>query len=66
MSNPTILFGPCCFCGQDIEPIGPDPCSVLVTTDSDKQQVWWCHGQCFRDRLATLPNAEGFFDPAHF
>jgi hypothetical protein len=29
-----------------------------------KWQVWFCHAACFKDRLATLPDMPGFFDPA--
>jgi hypothetical protein len=64
----TIRFGPCCFCGEPIEATATDPCEVKVSTSAAGKtwQVWFCHGQCFRDRLAVLPDNEGFFDPAHF
>ena len=62
----AVRWGPCCFCGQDIEPVEPDPCRVTVTTAGDKWQVWFCHGTCFRERLAEMPDNLGFFDPAHF
>ena len=61
-----VRFGPCCFCGQDIEKGGSDPCSVQVTTAGEKWQVWSCHGACFKARLAVLPEAPGLFEPAHF
>lgn len=63
-----VAWGPCCFCGQPIEETGTDPCEVRVTTSAGgkKWQVWFCHGQCFRKRLAAHPEMEGFFDPAHF
>ena len=49
----AIVWGPCCFCGQSIEKTDTDPCEVRVTTAEgpQKSQVWFCHGQCFRDRL---------------
>jgi hypothetical protein len=62
----TVAFGPCCFCGRDIEGSGTDPCRVTVETSKGKWQVWFCHGACFRERLATLPDNPSFFDPAHF
>jgi len=63
---PEIKFGPCCFCGNDIDEQPPDPCSVRVTTVDGKWQVWRCHAACFRARLAVLPEAPGLFEPAHF
>jgi hypothetical protein len=62
----TVTFGPCCFCGDQIEKRGPDPCGVTVETAAGKWQVWSCHGACFKERLAALPDHPGFFDPAHF
>ena len=64
--TPAIKFGPCCFCGLDIEDVGPDPCTIQVTTKQDRWQVWKAHGRCFKDRLADLPDMPGLFDPAHF
>lgn len=63
-----IAWGRCCFCGQPIEANATDPCEVRVTTSAGGKswQVWFCHGQCFRDRLAVLPGNEDFFEPAHF
>ena len=61
-----IKFGPCCFCGVDIAVDGPDPCTVTVTTKTDKWQTWSCHAACFKERLTDPPYAPGFFDPAHF
>ena len=63
---PEIRFGPCCFCGKDIEAKDPDPCRVTVATGAGKWQVWSCHAACFRSRLAELPEAPGLFEPAHF
>jgi hypothetical protein len=39
---------------------------MQVTTSQGRWQVWKAHGQCFKDRLASLPEAPGLFDPAHF
>jgi hypothetical protein len=61
-----VLFGPCCFCGKDIEETDTDPCRVEVTTAKQKCQVWFAHADCFKERLVDLPDAPGFFDPAHF
>ena len=61
-----VRFGPCCFCGKNIDKQGPDPCSVQVTTASDKWQAWTCHGACFKAALTALPKAPSLFEPAHF
>jgi hypothetical protein len=63
--SPRVGFGPCCFCGKPIQPTEIDPCSVTVTTRSDKWQVWYAHANCFRERLA-LSNPEIGLSPAHF
>jgi len=41
VEGPTvgIEFGPCCFCGQNIAPVGVDPCRVSVETSFGKWQV---------------------------
>jgi ribonuclease HI len=65
-SNPTIEWGPCCFCGLRIQPSSVDPCRVQVATASGKWQVWMCHAACFKQRITNPPEAPGFFDPAHF
>ena len=63
----TVEFGPCCFCGKDIEEHGTDPCRITVETATGKWQVWHCHGDCFKARLTEIPEGgPGFFDPAHF
>lgn len=59
-------WGPCCFCGQGVEPISPDPLSITAETSDGKWQVWFAHARCFKARLVDPPNAPGFFDPAHF
>lgn len=66
MAGVSIQFGPCCFCGRDIEKTSVDPCSVTVETSGGKWQVWKCHASCFRQKLAELPEAPGRFEPAHF
>lgn len=65
LTNPTA-WGPCCFCGQTIEPTAIDPCRVSVETQADKWQVWFCHALCFKTKLTDPPDAPGFFAPAHF
>ncbi len=60
--EPEIMFGPCCFCGQDIQPTAIDPCRVTIATASERWQVWFCHSTCFKERIA--PNL--FLEPAHF
>ena len=30
----SVKFGPCCFCGCDIESTGVDPCRVTVETEA--------------------------------
>jgi hypothetical protein len=66
MASVSIQFGPCCFCGRDIEKTSVDPCGVTVETSGGKWQVWKCHASCFRQKLAELPEAPGLFEPAHF
>ena len=62
-----VLFGPCCFCGNEIKEEGNDPCQVTVETDSGKRQVWFCHGDFFKALLTDIPEAgPDFFTPAHF
>lgn len=63
---PKVNFGPCCFCGDWIEEAAPDPCRVTVETSEGKWQVWFTHAKCFRERIAEIPDAPGFLDPAHF
>jgi hypothetical protein len=53
----------CCFCGQEIEETGPDPCRLTVQTSKGKDQWWSCHGACFKKRIASEPP---IFNPAHF
>lgn len=53
----------CCFCGNEIEEQGVDPCYLTVTTAEEKGQMWACHANCFKQRLATGPF---IFDPVHF
>lgn len=60
--NPKVAFGPCCFCGQEIQPTAIDPCRVTVATASERWQVWFCHGACFKERIPS----DLFLEPAHF
>jgi hypothetical protein len=61
---PEISFGPCCFCNQQIAESDIDLCAVRVETAGGKWQVWYCHADCFRERLVRRD--DGFFDPVHF
>jgi len=65
-TEPTTTFGPCCFCAQQIAQTATDPCSITVATRTDKWQVWFCHGECFKARLTDPLDSPGFFEPAHF
>jgi hypothetical protein len=64
MSEISVGWGPCCFCGGEIAERGPDPCYVRVETKQGKWQVWLAHAACFKDRLVT--NAPVDLSPAHF
>jgi len=57
-----VEWGPCCFCGQPIGDSERDPCRVTVETRQEKWQVWFCHAECFKSRLAP----GSLFEPAHF
>ncbi len=59
-----VEFGPCCFCGQEIEKADVDPCRVTVETSMGKWQVWVCHGECFKSRITTETEID--LSPAHF
>lgn len=61
---PAVRWGPCCFCGKDVQPTAEDPCRVTVETASAKWQVWFCHAACFKERIA--PDAGADLSPAHF
>jgi len=52
--------------GEGTPESGCDPRNVVVTPKRGKWQTWFCHGECFKQRLADLLSAPGFFDPAHF
>jgi len=47
----------CCFCGDRIEKVAPDPCSLevitnfLAPTDKQHSQGLFCHLGCFEERL---------------
>jgi hypothetical protein len=59
-----VAWGPCCFCGKDIQPSEIDPCRVTVETAAGKWQVWFCHSGCFRDRIDA--GATVVLSPTHF
>ena len=63
---PKVSWGPCCFCALEIRPTETDPCRVTVETANKKWQLWFCHGVCFKERLANPPHLMGMFEPAHF
>ena len=53
-----IGWGPCCFCGQEINPDKIDPCRITVETSSKGWQVWFCHAECFRSHMRDDPMLE--------
>jgi hypothetical protein len=57
-----VHFGPCCFCGEPIEPTPREPARLTVETAEGKWQVWFCHCACFKLRITTRWDLE----PAHF
>jgi hypothetical protein len=59
-----VAFGPCCFCNEQIAESESDPCNVTVETAHGGWQVWFCHAECFKERLAK--REDGFFDPGIF
>lgn len=59
-----VEFGPGCFCGQNIAPVGVDPCWVSVETSFGKWQVWFCHANCFKALLTKTSTLD--LSPAHF
>jgi len=65
-NSPKVQWGPCCFCGQAIQPSHVDPCRIQVSTAAGKWQVWSCHSACFRQSIKNPPEAPGMLDPAHF
>jgi hypothetical protein len=61
----TISSFLCCFCGGEIERRNSEPLLLTIHTSPDnKDQWWWCHASCFKERLANDP--AGIFEPAHF
>jgi len=59
-----VVFGPCCFCNEQIAASNTDPCTITVSTKDERWQVWYCHAKCFRDRL--FGREDGMFEPANF
>jgi hypothetical protein len=47
----------CCFCGEKIKNIQPDPCALnlianwLLTEDQQVNQCFYCHIKCLEARL---------------
>jgi len=48
----------CCFCNKSIAITDTDPCDINILLNWDKQpnikkrnQTFWCHLECFRERL---------------
>ena len=61
-----VRFGGwCCFCGKEMQNTETDPCEVVVTTSAGGTQAWWCHAECFKERITDPEEAPGFFAPAH-
>jgi hypothetical protein len=56
--------GPCPFCGELIEETEIDPCSLTVTTRKKLWQLWYCHAECFKQRIAENEYVD--LSPAHF
>ena len=59
-----VTFGPCCFCGRQIDEEGVDPCHVTVATAQERWQVWMAHAECFKARLSK--DAPMDLSPEHF
>ena len=62
--NVDVNFGPCCFCGANILSTNINPCRITVETAGGNWQVWFCHGNCFKERIAQHPQID--LSPAHF
>ena len=59
-----VRWGPCCFCGKDIEASDTHPCRLTMETASEQWQVWFCHAMCFKSRISTAEDID--LSPAHF
>jgi len=66
MTSHELTWGPCCFCAREISQSAVDPCRVTVETAAGKWQVWFCHAECFKQRLSSQPDVLGASPPAHF
>jgi hypothetical protein len=64
ISKPEVRWGPCCFCGKEIDENQIDPCRVTVETTGGKWQLWFCHGGCFEARISSETEID--LSPAHF
>jgi len=49
------VFFACCFCGQSITRLGPDPCSLVINSNDGHDQLWHCHAGCFKAKIAKDP-----------
>lgn len=63
-SKTDVNWGPCCFCGKEIDENKIDPCRVTVETAAGKWQVWFCHGVCFKTRINEETEVD--LSPAYF
>jgi hypothetical protein len=63
-NNDEVGWGPCCFCGQEIEKTKIDPCRITVECANGLWQVWFCHSKCFKDRISKESPCD--LSPAHF
>lgn len=54
----AVIFGPCMFCGEDIEANKIDPCRVVVENAGDRCQAWRCHAKCLKKLIFNSPILE--------
>ena len=50
---PTKFF--CCLCAQTIEASSTNPCSLHIASRIGRDQMYFCHGECFASHLAPGP-----------
>ena len=62
--NIEVNFSLCCFCGENISTTDIDPCQITVETVKVALQVWFCHSQCFKEKIVEHPEID--LSPAHF
>ena len=60
--------GLCCFCGDGIARESDDWGHLTITHKGDESrwQLWYCHGSCFKQRLARAADVTDLFDPYFF